>query len=141
MTAILGAYWGKEMLLAEQQGRICDVRVNPDPPVHTAWDIGARAICCVICSRASFNTACPSRRAFRPTEASKAAARYVRFTSIPAVRLRATNLSFGSKRAAADGVLTLAYAGRASLSCSRRAGRASMTTNAWAYGPSSVIVR
>ena len=24
-AAILGAYWGKEMLLAEQQGRICDV--------------------------------------------------------------------------------------------------------------------
>ena len=28
-AAILGAYWGKEMLLAEQQGRICDVPVNP----------------------------------------------------------------------------------------------------------------
>ena len=27
-AAILGAYWGKEMLLAEQQGRICDVPVN-----------------------------------------------------------------------------------------------------------------
>ena len=39
-AAILGAYWGKEMLLAEQQGRICDVPVNTDLPVHTAWDIG-----------------------------------------------------------------------------------------------------
>ena len=38
-AAILGAYWGKEMLLAEQQGRICDVPVNTDLPVHTAWDL------------------------------------------------------------------------------------------------------
>jgi phage terminase large subunit len=37
------------MLLAEQQGRICDVPVNTDLPVHTAWDIGvddAMAIWC-----------------------------------------------------------------------------------------------
>src|ERR1700721_1323651 len=48
-AAILGAYWGKEMLLAEQQGRICDAPVNTDLPVHTAWDIGvddAMAIWC-----------------------------------------------------------------------------------------------
>ena len=48
-AAILGAYWGKEMLLAEQQGRISDVPVNTDLPVHTAWDIGvddAMAIWC-----------------------------------------------------------------------------------------------
>jgi phage terminase large subunit len=48
-AAILGAYWGKEMLLAEQQGRICDVPVNPDLPIQTAWDIGvddAMAIWC-----------------------------------------------------------------------------------------------
>jgi phage terminase large subunit len=48
-AAVLGAYWGKEMLLAEQQGRICDVPANPDLPVHTAWDIGvddAMAIWC-----------------------------------------------------------------------------------------------
>jgi phage terminase large subunit len=48
-AAILGAYWGKEMLLAEQQGLICDVPVNPDLPVQTAWDIGvddAMAIWC-----------------------------------------------------------------------------------------------
>jgi hypothetical protein len=47
-AAILGAYWGKEMLLAEQQGRIC-VPVNIGLPVHTAWDIGvddAMAIWC-----------------------------------------------------------------------------------------------
>jgi hypothetical protein len=37
------------MLLAEQQGRICDVPVNAGLPVHTAWDIGvddAMAIWC-----------------------------------------------------------------------------------------------
>ena len=48
-TAILGAYWGKEMLLAEQQGSICDVPVNTHLPVQTAWDIGvddAMAIWC-----------------------------------------------------------------------------------------------
>src|ERR1700722_7877508 len=48
-AAILGAYWGKELLLAEQQGRICDVPVNTDLPVQTAWDIGvddAMAIWC-----------------------------------------------------------------------------------------------
>ena len=48
-AAILGAYWGKEMLLAEQQGRICDVPINRDLPVQTAWDIGvddAMAIWC-----------------------------------------------------------------------------------------------
>lgn len=39
-AAILGAYWGKEIREAEQQGRICDLAINPDLPVHTAWDIG-----------------------------------------------------------------------------------------------------
>jgi hypothetical protein len=37
------------VLLAEQQGRIFDVPVNTDLPVHTAWDIGvddAMAIWC-----------------------------------------------------------------------------------------------
>ena len=39
--------WFSEVL--QQQGRICDVPVNPDLPVHTAWDIGvddAMAIWC-----------------------------------------------------------------------------------------------
>src|SRR3984957_6295769 len=48
-AAILGAYWGKEMLLAEQQGHICDVPVNTDLPVQrpgtsastTPWPSGA----------------------------------------------------------------------------------------------------
>lgn len=48
-AAILGAYFGREMREAEQQGRICDVPINWDLPVHTAWDIGvadAMAIWC-----------------------------------------------------------------------------------------------
>ena len=48
-AAILGAYWGKEMRLAEQEGRITRVPVNPDLPVQKAWDIGvddAMAIWC-----------------------------------------------------------------------------------------------
>jgi hypothetical protein len=39
-AAILGAYYGKEMLLAEQSGRICDVEYDPELPVDTAWDLG-----------------------------------------------------------------------------------------------------
>jgi phage terminase large subunit len=48
-AAILGAYWGKEMRLAEQSARICSVPVNPTLPVQKAWDIGvddAMAIWC-----------------------------------------------------------------------------------------------
>lgn len=39
-AAVLGAYWGKEMRRAEQEGRIGEVPINPDLPVNTAWDIG-----------------------------------------------------------------------------------------------------
>lgn len=39
-AAVLGAYWGKEMLRAEREGRICDVPYDPDVPVQTAWDLG-----------------------------------------------------------------------------------------------------
>jgi phage terminase large subunit len=41
-AAIQGAYWGKEMAQAERDGRICDVPVDPDPPVYTAWDLGVK---------------------------------------------------------------------------------------------------
>src|SRR5580700_10095015 len=51
-AAILGAYWGKEMLLAEQQGRICDVPINWDLPVQTAWDIGVDDAMAIWCFRA-----------------------------------------------------------------------------------------
>lgn len=39
-AAILGAYYGHEMRLAEQQGRIIDLEYDPDMKVHTAWDLG-----------------------------------------------------------------------------------------------------
>lgn len=39
-AAISGAYWGKEMAEAERQGRVGQVDVDPNIPVHTAWDLG-----------------------------------------------------------------------------------------------------
>lgn len=39
-AAILGAYWGKGMMEAEQQGRICDIERIKGYPINTAWDIG-----------------------------------------------------------------------------------------------------
>ena len=39
-AAILGAYYGREMRQAEEQGRIRRVEYDPDLPVHTAWDLG-----------------------------------------------------------------------------------------------------
>jgi len=39
-AAILGAYFGAEMSRAEAEGRIGNVPVDPNCPVHTAWDLG-----------------------------------------------------------------------------------------------------
>jgi hypothetical protein len=39
-AAILGAYFGKEISLAEREGRIGKVTVDKEQPVHTAWDLG-----------------------------------------------------------------------------------------------------
>jgi phage terminase large subunit len=39
-AAILGAYYGKEIALAEREGRICEVPYDAGKPVHTAWDLG-----------------------------------------------------------------------------------------------------
>lgn len=39
-AAILGAYYGKEMVTLEGAGRICEVKPWPGCPVHTAWDLG-----------------------------------------------------------------------------------------------------
>ena len=41
-AAILGAFFGKEMREAEQQGRICQVPYDRNLPVYTAWDLGYR---------------------------------------------------------------------------------------------------
>lgn len=39
-AAILGAYYGKELAIAEQAGRIRKVEHEDALPVHTAWDLG-----------------------------------------------------------------------------------------------------
>lgn len=39
-AAILGAYWGKEMVKAEREGRITSVPHEPLLKVHTVWDLG-----------------------------------------------------------------------------------------------------
>jgi hypothetical protein len=39
-SAILGAFYGKEMRQLTDQGRITDVEYDPMFPVHTAWDLG-----------------------------------------------------------------------------------------------------
>jgi phage terminase large subunit len=41
-AAITGAYFGKEMAKAEEEGRICHVDVDLSLPVFTAWDLGVR---------------------------------------------------------------------------------------------------
>lgn len=39
-AAVLGSYWGSELALADREGRIGAVGVDPALPVHTAWDLG-----------------------------------------------------------------------------------------------------
>lgn len=39
-AAILGAYFGKELRIAEESGRVCAVDYDPHLPVYTAWDLG-----------------------------------------------------------------------------------------------------
>lgn len=39
-AAVHGSYYGREMLAAERQGRIGVVPIDPNAPVHTAWDLG-----------------------------------------------------------------------------------------------------
>lgn len=39
-AAILGAYYGKEMRVLTDQGRVTKVEYDPMFPVHTAWDLG-----------------------------------------------------------------------------------------------------
>lgn len=41
-AALMGAYYGKEMVQAEREGRITQVDYDPAVPVYTAWDIGYR---------------------------------------------------------------------------------------------------
>lgn len=39
-SAIIGAFYGKEMRQLTDQGRITDIAYDPMFPVHTAWDLG-----------------------------------------------------------------------------------------------------
>lgn len=39
-TAILGAYWGKELSRSERAGRMRAIGYDDALPVHTAWDLG-----------------------------------------------------------------------------------------------------
>ena len=39
-AAVVGSYYGKEITNADIAGRICDVDVDPNLPVNTAWDLG-----------------------------------------------------------------------------------------------------
>jgi hypothetical protein len=41
-AAILGAFWGQEMRLAQDEGRIREIPFEPELPVYTAWDLGRR---------------------------------------------------------------------------------------------------
>lgn len=38
--AMVGAYWGAEVNRAEREGRIGAFEIDPEYPVHTAWDLG-----------------------------------------------------------------------------------------------------
>jgi len=38
--AMIGAFWGAEMNMAEREGRIAATEIDWDHPVHTAWDLG-----------------------------------------------------------------------------------------------------
>lgn len=39
-TSMEGAYFGYELMRAEEEGRICDFTIDRKIPVHTYWDIG-----------------------------------------------------------------------------------------------------
>jgi hypothetical protein len=41
-AAIMGAYFGQEMRLAQDEGRIQNLKFDPDADVMTAWDLGYR---------------------------------------------------------------------------------------------------
>lgn len=38
--AQIGAYWGAEINRADREGRIAEVEIDWDLPIHTAWDLG-----------------------------------------------------------------------------------------------------
>lgn len=47
--ALLGAYFGREMMRAERDGRLRVVPIDPRYPVHTVWDLGKAVNNPIIC--------------------------------------------------------------------------------------------
>lgn len=43
-VAVAGAYFGKQMMLARKEGRICRVPYEPSMPVNTFWDLGVNDV-------------------------------------------------------------------------------------------------
>lgn len=37
---VSGAYYGKQMMIASDEGRVCEVPWQPNSPTYTAWDLG-----------------------------------------------------------------------------------------------------
>lgn len=51
LAGITGAYWAKEMGLAESSGRITRVPYDPAMPVDTWWDLGMNDVCSIWCTQ------------------------------------------------------------------------------------------
>ena len=47
LAAIVGAYYGRLIIKAEEEGRITSVPYDPALPVHTSWDIGVDDMTCI----------------------------------------------------------------------------------------------
>ncbi|CAB4182929.1 hypothetical protein UFOVP1090_39 [uncultured Caudovirales phage] len=45
---IVGAYYGNQMMKAQEEGRICSVPWEPKLPVHTCWDLGVDDATCIV---------------------------------------------------------------------------------------------
>lgn len=54
-AAILGAYYGKELVRAQNEGRLTSVAYEPSLPVHTAWDLGKGQNMAIWCFQISLN--------------------------------------------------------------------------------------
>lgn len=53
-AAIVGAYWGRELVRCEREGRIGTLPIEPELPVHTAWDLGVGDSTAIWCFQAAF---------------------------------------------------------------------------------------
>ena len=53
-AAVVGAYFGRELIAAEREGRLGVLPVEPGLPVHCAWDLGVGDSTAIWCFQASF---------------------------------------------------------------------------------------